>query len=129
MTQARQSFEVRTPLPPRDARRGVRGNVISELGDGTLRVGIHVQGYGTGGSESFVNNPAGGAVAVMGPTREDFPLSATSFHEEMLRLIFQNGITRYGAMSQLHRVKFVPVSQTEATPDRWTMPTSSVIFA
>lgn len=31
-------------------------DVIAELSDGTLRIGIHVQGYGTGGSESFVNN-------------------------------------------------------------------------
>ena len=32
-------------------------DVLSELGDGTLRIGIHVQGYATGGSESFVNEP------------------------------------------------------------------------
>jgi hypothetical protein len=32
-------------------------DVISELTTGALRVGIHVQGFGTGGSESFVNNP------------------------------------------------------------------------
>ena len=32
-------------------------NVISQLGDGRLRIGLHVQSIGTiGGSESFVNN-------------------------------------------------------------------------
>ncbi len=32
-------------------------NVISELASGALRVGIHVQGFEGGGSESFVDNP------------------------------------------------------------------------
>jgi len=32
-------------------------DVVRELGDGSLRVGIHVQGYASGGSESFVNHP------------------------------------------------------------------------
>jgi hypothetical protein len=44
-------------------------DVISELNDGTLRVGIHVQGYGTGGSESFVNivpEPSTGLLLMMG---------------------------------------------------------------
>jgi hypothetical protein len=31
-------------------------NVIAELGTGALRIGIHVQGFESGGSESFVNN-------------------------------------------------------------------------
>ena len=33
-------------------------DVLSELTDGTLRIGIHVQGFASGGSESLVNNPA-----------------------------------------------------------------------
>ena len=36
---------------------GTFADVISELTTGELRVGIHVQGYDSGGSESFVNNP------------------------------------------------------------------------
>jgi hypothetical protein len=40
-------------------------NVIGELDAGTLRVGIHVQGFANGGSEAFINNikpmPAPGA--------------------------------------------------------------------
>ena len=32
-------------------------DLLSDLGDGTLRIGIHVQGYASGGSESFVNHP------------------------------------------------------------------------
>ena len=40
-------------------------DVLSGLNDGSLRVGIHAQGFADGGSESFVNNgvvPAPGAV-------------------------------------------------------------------
>jgi hypothetical protein len=32
-------------------------DAITALGNGNLRVGIHVQGFATGGSESFVNTP------------------------------------------------------------------------
>ncbi|WP_372521447.1 hypothetical protein [Sulfuricaulis sp.] len=32
-------------------------DVINELGDGRLRIGIHVQGFSSSGSESFVNVP------------------------------------------------------------------------
>jgi hypothetical protein len=32
-------------------------DAIADLTDGDLRIGIHVQGFTTGGSESFVNNP------------------------------------------------------------------------
>ena len=32
-------------------------NVITDLTDGTLRIGMHVQDFSGGGSESFVNNP------------------------------------------------------------------------
>lgn len=32
-------------------------DVLAELADGRLRVGLHVQGFASGGSESFVNTP------------------------------------------------------------------------
>ena len=32
-------------------------DVLAELADGRLRVGLHVQGFANGGSESFVNTP------------------------------------------------------------------------
>lgn len=32
-------------------------NVLDDLGSAALRVGIHVQGFASGGSESFINNP------------------------------------------------------------------------
>ena len=44
---------------------GVLNDVIDELASGVLRIGIHVQGYDSGGSESFVNSgviPAPGAI-------------------------------------------------------------------
>jgi len=43
------------------------GDVIDSLSDGSLRIGIHVQAFPDGGSESFVNNgviPAPGAIAL-----------------------------------------------------------------
>lgn len=36
---------------------GTFADIVDELTTGALRVGIHVQGYATGGSESFVNLP------------------------------------------------------------------------
>lgn len=77
--------------------------------------------------ESLMNNPNGGAICVLGPTREDFPLSASNFHEEMLGVIFDAGITRYGEMNQVHRLPFVSLSQSDATPDRWTMLTKELL--
>ena len=44
---------------------GIFDDIVSELASGTLRIGIHVQGYASGGSESFVNGeviPAPGAL-------------------------------------------------------------------
>jgi hypothetical protein len=34
------------------------GDVLSDLDSGALRVGLHVQGFACGGSESFINGPA-----------------------------------------------------------------------
>ena len=36
---------------------GTLADIIADLTDGSLRVGIHVQGFDSGGSESFVNIP------------------------------------------------------------------------
>ena len=71
--------------------------------------------------EAFLNNPLGGALAVIGPTRVDFPLSAVEFHKEMYSLIFDHGVTRLGAATQVSRIPFVAISQSDATPDRWTL--------
>ena len=35
---------------------GTFADVLAELDDGRLRIGIHVQGFDSGGSESFINN-------------------------------------------------------------------------
>lgn len=43
------------------------GDVTSALADGSLRVGIHVQAFADGGSESFVNTPGGSPPAVPEP--------------------------------------------------------------
>ena len=70
--------------------------------------------------ESLMNNPGGGAIAVVAPTAVDFPLSAAGFDEELMRLLFTHGTTRFGVATQLHRVPFVPFSQSDQTPDRWS---------
>jgi hypothetical protein len=43
-------------------------DTIARLTDGTLRIGIHVQGYQSGGSESFINTPVPepGTLALVG---------------------------------------------------------------
>jgi hypothetical protein len=52
---------------------GTFADIESELTDGTLRIGIHVQGFASGGSESFVNNPPGGP----GPGGDPIPEPST----------------------------------------------------
>ena len=49
---------------------GTLQDVLDELADGRLRIGVHVQGFASGGSESLVNTPlpepAAGAFLVAG---------------------------------------------------------------
>lgn len=48
---------------------GTFAGVVSELASGALRIGIHVQGFSSGGSESFINGgviPAPGALLLAG---------------------------------------------------------------
>lgn len=50
---------------------GTCAGVVGELASGALRIGIHVQGFSSGGSESFINNgttviPAPGALLLAG---------------------------------------------------------------
>ena len=40
-------------------------DVLSELADGTLRIGIHVQGFSSGGSESLINVPEPGTALLL----------------------------------------------------------------
>ena len=44
-------------------------DVLAELSDGRLRIGIHVQGFESGGSESFVNSvPDASIMLLLGPS-------------------------------------------------------------
>ena len=47
---------------------GTLQDVLDELGDGRLRIGVHVQGFASSGSEAFVNTPLPepGALALLG---------------------------------------------------------------
>ncbi|MFN8180101.1 MAG: C25 family cysteine peptidase [bacterium] len=77
--------------------------------------------------ESLMNNPNGGAVAVVGPTREDFPVSANAFHQEMLNVCFAGHDTQFGVMTQVERIPFAAAAQTDNTPDRWTLLTKMLL--
>ncbi len=54
-------------------------DILAELADGTIRMGIHVQGFASGGSESFVN---GG-----GPSPVPLPAAVWLFGSALLGLI------------------------------------------
>jgi hypothetical protein len=41
-------------------------DVLADLASGELRIGVHVQGFSGGGSESFVNVPEPGTLALLG---------------------------------------------------------------
>ncbi|HEU4429924.1 MAG TPA: PEP-CTERM sorting domain-containing protein, partial [Myxococcota bacterium] len=47
---------------------GALQDVLDELSDGTLRIGVHVQGFASEGSEAFVNTPLPepGTLALLG---------------------------------------------------------------
>jgi hypothetical protein len=46
---------------------GTFADVVDELATGELRIGIHVQGYASGGSESFINHCGNGVVVIPAP--------------------------------------------------------------
>ncbi|MFC1782929.1 hypothetical protein ACFL02_05020 [Planctomycetota bacterium] len=45
----------------------VYADVLNELSSGALRIGLHLQGFGDGSSESFVNDPPGGTPPIPAP--------------------------------------------------------------
>jgi hypothetical protein len=44
---------------------GTYADIVSELASGALRIGIHVQGYAGGGSESLINVPEPGTLVLL----------------------------------------------------------------
>jgi hypothetical protein len=63
------SFDSDPPVQPNGVNPGeflglifdaVYGTIESELESGDMRIGLHVQGYASGGSEAFVNGPPNG---------------------------------------------------------------------
>lgn len=67
------SWGVEAALPPDEwlgiefsMNGGTLEQVIQELNSGILRVGVHVQGFDAGGSESFVNVPEPATIALLG---------------------------------------------------------------
>ncbi|NNE44147.1 MAG: hypothetical protein HKN12_08050, partial [Gemmatimonadetes bacterium] len=70
--------------------------------------------------ETFMNLPGGGAIAVVSATRGDYPGPSETLRGDMLRLAFQHGITRFGAMTQLMRVPSVGKAGTDHLAFHWT---------
>ncbi len=71
--------------------------------------------------ESFVNNPNGGAIAMIGATREDIIGPTSQNAETMMQLAFQNDVTRLGAMTQLQRIPLAALAWQDQNPARWVL--------
>jgi hypothetical protein len=69
--------------------------------------------------EAFVNNPHGGAVANVGSTREDFPITGRSYQDEWYDLVFQDTVPTIGQAFAQQKVPFVPLAYFDNT-HRWT---------
>ncbi len=69
-------------------------------------------------AERFLLNPAGGAVASIGSTREDFPLTSWDYQNEFYRLLFQQGWTELGWALDGSRLPFIGTSGSDG-PHRW----------
>ncbi len=69
--------------------------------------------------ENFLRNPVGGAVAVLGATRDSYPFSSWRYPDFYYRRLFQDGITQPGAALQALRLALAPISDVEGS-SRWT---------
>src|SRR5207302_9641515 len=68
--------------------------------------------------EAFVLNPNGGAVANIGSTREDFPVTGGNYQDEWYNLIFQSQVADVGNAFALQKVPFIGLAFYDNT-HRW----------
>lgn len=69
--------------------------------------------------ENFLRNPAGGAMAVFGSTRDSYPFSSWRYPDRYYRALFREGLTQPGAALQAMRLALAPVADSEGS-SRWT---------
>jgi len=76
--------------------------------------------------EAFMNNSHGGAVANVGSTREDFPITGRSYQDEFYNLTFQDSVPTLGQAFAQQKVPFVPLAVSDGT-HRWTQFTLTLL--
>ena len=76
--------------------------------------------------EAFVLNSHGGAVANVGSTREDFPVTGRSYQDEFYRLVFQQKVATLGQAFAQQKVPFTGLAFYDNT-HRWTQYTLALL--
>ncbi len=69
--------------------------------------------------EAFILNPNGGAVANIGSTREDFPVTGRSYQDEFYSLVFQDKVETVGEAFARQKFPFIGLAFYDNT-HRWT---------
>jgi hypothetical protein len=76
--------------------------------------------------EAFVLNPNGGAVANIGSTREDFPVTGRSYQDEFYDLVFQDKVATVGEAFARQKFPFIGLAFYDNT-HRWTQFTLALL--
>ncbi len=76
--------------------------------------------------EAFMNNTHGGAVANVGSTREDFPITGRNYQDEFYNLTFLDSVPTLGQAFAQQKVPFVALSPSDGT-HRWTQFTLTLL--
>lgn len=76
--------------------------------------------------EAFILNPNGGAVANVGSTREDFPVTGRSYQDEFYKLVFQSKVQTVGQAFARQKFPFVGLAYYDNT-HRWTQFTLALL--
>ncbi len=70
-------------------------------------------------AERFLANTNGGAIAVAGSTRLDFPSTGRFYQNEFYHLLLRNGVRDMGKAAAMSKVPFIPFAAQD-NPHRWT---------
>jgi len=76
--------------------------------------------------EAFILNPNGGAVANVGSTREDFPVTGRSYQDEFYDLVFQDKVATVGEAFARQKFPFIGLAFYDNT-HRWTQFTLALL--
>jgi hypothetical protein len=69
--------------------------------------------------EHFINNPAGGAVAVVGASRSAYPLPSREYQDDYYQLLFSGAASHAGELFTRSRLNQTPLAALESA-HRWT---------